>query len=53
MYECTDPQLGALEHIGSKLSSRFRNVSEEFAPFRAEVVGILKKVRDFKKPRDH
>jgi hypothetical protein len=51
--ERTDPQLEALEQIGSKLSARFRNVSEEFAPFRTEVVGILKKIRNYKNRKDH
>ncbi len=46
-----DPHLQALEQIGSRLSARFRNASEEFAPFRAEVLSVLKQIRVYRK--DH
>jgi hypothetical protein len=47
----SDSQLEMLGQIGIKLSSRFRNVSEDFASFRDEVVAILKKVRAYQKNR--
>jgi hypothetical protein len=44
-----DVRLEVLEQIGSRLTARFRNASEEFSPFRSEVLLILKQVRDYRK----
>ena len=47
-----DSHLDALEEIGSKLSARFRNASEEFAPFRTEVLNVLKQIRIYRNGKD-
>ena len=43
------PDLVAVDQIGRKLTARLRNASSEFALFRAEVLEMLKQIRDYRK----